>query len=481
MARQPALNYEALVALGAEKLAKLVTDEAKRNAAFRKLVSAALAATKGPAAVAAIIDKRLAGLDRANAFVDWEKAKAFTADLAATLATITRELAAADPDAAIDRLVRFLSTADRVFERIDDSNGRLQDVYHEAAAALPDLVGRLEEAGKASIPDRLFALTIADDYGFFSTIMAELVERLPAQARDHWDERLAEAEQSLGPVKDGDRDWKKDAQLDRIICLRQAIADCRRNVDAFIALEKRRRNERRDTMAIANRLCDAGRHSEALAWVRKRSHPGLKVMTYEDLADASSPRDIADLARTRLEIRILEAMGDRPAAQELRWKTFETTLDIGMLREHIAHLPDFAEFDVLDKAFAHAIGSEQKYSALAFFLDWPRLDLAAKLVVDCRAEWEGRHYEPLLAAAETLEPDHPAAATILYRALLDDILDRARSPAYVHAARYLQKLEALAEHGVAANSIDPHPIYRAELAKQHGRKTGFWSLVKARK
>ena len=35
MARQPALNEEALVKLGSEKLAKLVIDEAKRNAAFR--------------------------------------------------------------------------------------------------------------------------------------------------------------------------------------------------------------------------------------------------------------------------------------------------------------------------------------------------------------------------------------------------------------------------------------------------------------
>src|ERR1700736_3292607 len=67
MARQPALNEEALVKLGSEKLARLVIGEAKRNAAFRKLVAAAFAATKGPAAVAAIIDKRLAGLDRAKA------------------------------------------------------------------------------------------------------------------------------------------------------------------------------------------------------------------------------------------------------------------------------------------------------------------------------------------------------------------------------------------------------------------------------
>ena len=31
-------------------------------------------------------------------------------------------------------------------------------------------------------------------------------------------------------------------------------------------------------------------------------------------------------------------MGDRTTAQDLRWKTFETTLDIGMLRDHIARL-----------------------------------------------------------------------------------------------------------------------------------------------
>jgi hypothetical protein len=259
MARQPALNEEALVKLGSEKLAKLVIDEAKRNAAFRKLVAAALASTKGPAAVAALIDKRLAGLDRAKALVDWEKAKAFAADLAATLATIRDELAAADPDAAIDRIVRFISTADRVFERIDDSNGRLQDVYHEAAATLPDLVGRLEEAGKASVPDRLFALTLSDDYGFFSTVMTDLLAHLPAHAVDHWDARLIEAERSIGPAKETDRDWKKSAQLDRIISLRQAIADRRDDVDAFIALENHRPNARRDTMAIASRLCDAGR------------------------------------------------------------------------------------------------------------------------------------------------------------------------------------------------------------------------------
>jgi hypothetical protein len=90
----------------------------------------------------------------------------------------------------------------------------------------------------------------------------------------------------------------------------------------------------------------------------------------------------------------------------LRWKTFETTLDIGMLRDHIARLPDFAEFDVLDKAFAHAIAFEQKYRALAFFLDWPRLDLRRR-----SARRMGR--PPLRSA---IGGGRNKAATILYRA-----------------------------------------------------------------
>lgn len=56
----------------------------------------------------------------------------------------------------------------------------------------------------------------------------------------------------------------------------------------------------------------------------------------------------------------------------------------------------------------------EKYRALAFFLEWPRFDLGAKLVLYRSAEWEGRHYGYCLAA-EAFESAHPAAATILYR------------------------------------------------------------------
>src|SRR4051794_38863187 len=75
------------VALGAEKLAKLVLDEAGRNSAFKRIAAAALAAQQGPDAVAAMVDRRLAALERARGAIGWEKRKAFAVDLEVTLAT----------------------------------------------------------------------------------------------------------------------------------------------------------------------------------------------------------------------------------------------------------------------------------------------------------------------------------------------------------------------------------------------------------
>ena len=90
MARRATLTHEALVALGSDKLAKLVVDEAGRNAGFKRIVNAALAGARGPDAVAAVVNRRLSALQKARGFIDWEKRKAFVADLRATLATISR-------------------------------------------------------------------------------------------------------------------------------------------------------------------------------------------------------------------------------------------------------------------------------------------------------------------------------------------------------------------------------------------------------
>lgn len=128
MARKPTLTAEELKSLGADKLAELVLTGAERDAGFARLVKAALAGQSGPEAIARMVDRRLAGLQKACSVVDWDRARAFRDDLQATVDTIASDLAAAAPALALERLLRFIATHEAVFERVDDSSGAVQTV-----------------------------------------------------------------------------------------------------------------------------------------------------------------------------------------------------------------------------------------------------------------------------------------------------------------------------------------------------------------
>ncbi len=455
-------------------------DEAGASPAFAKRVNAALAATKGPAAVAALVDRRLAALERARGFVDREKARGFTADLDASVKVIVDELGAADPAGAIDRLLRFLASAPGVFDRVDDSNGRVQAVYHAAVAAAGPLTARLSDDDKAALPARFQPRLAEDPWRYLADAAVAATAHLPPAALAAMDAMLACELDALGPASAGERDWNRRARIGGLVEIRKAIADRRGDVDGWIALETGNGGGPLDTLAIARRLLTAGRPREALDWVRRPGRPGIGVMDWNDRADGNLIRRPDERARTALEAGILEALGDHDAAQSLRWRTFEGTLDLGMLREHVARLPDFAEFETLDRAFVHAAAHADIHRALALFLEWPRLDLAAKHVIDRRDRWDGRNYGVLAPAAETLEADHPAAATVLLRALVDDVLKRAQSTAYGHAARYLERLDALAPRLDPSECPGEHAAWRAAIAKAHARKSGFWAQVRAR-
>jgi hypothetical protein len=460
MARKASLTVEALADLGARKLAELIFEEAKDNAAFRKRANAALAGAQGAEAVAALIDRRLAALEKARSTIYWGKEKDFTADLKATADTITGELAALDPALAMQRLVRFLATHGGVFNRVEDSSGRLQAVYGRAAAQTPELVRRMTDEGRAGVPALFSAALGKDTHGFVVQAAVEAVGSAPDATLAEWDSMLSRGK----------------AASEGVVAIRQAIAEKRGDLDGFIALEAQRPEWRRNPLRVAEKLLAAKRFEEALDWARRENRSSIAFMSAEDFADGRSTGPYA-VQCVALEARILEARGDRAAAQALRWSAFEMTLKEEALRAYIAGLDDFQEFDELDRAFALAESSPQAYSALALFLAWPRLDRAARLVVARSGRWEGRHYSVLAEAASLLEADYPLAATILYRALLDDILVRGHFAAYGHGARYLVKLRDLAESVAADSGLEDHPAYLLELAKAHGREHDFWFLL----
>ncbi|MCJ2069062.1 hypothetical protein MKK75_09650 [Methylobacterium sp. J-030] len=480
-ARRTTPSPETLAALGMDRLIGLILGETARNAGFKKLVSAALASLQGPEAVAAIVDRRLTALEGAQSYIDWQKRRAFAADLTALVTVILDELRPLDSAAALDRLRRFLDGADTVLDRVDDGNGAIQGIFDRASAGFVAIASALPPHAAASVAVSLVGPFTDDPLGPLGALLSEMVPVLPVDALAEIDVRLADA----ATRTETDMKRRKRAALYRldhrieIQRLRQAIADRRGDPDAYIALESAIAPGAEDRAEIARRLLGTGRAQEALDWIRRKQDPQRRMATREDLIAVFDPR-VPERERQVVEIEILDALGRSAEAQDLRWTRFENELDAPMLRGFLAKLPDFEDEEALHRALDHVEAYSDTHRALAFLTAWPDPRRAARLVTDRPTVWDGAlRYTVLAPAAEVLAQDHPLAATILYRRLIDGILDYGRSPAYPHAARYLAELDGLAAR-LEPGAVEPDPEgYRAKLRQQHGRKSGFWTLVHA--
>jgi hypothetical protein len=93
--------------------------------------------------------------------------------------------------------------------------------------------------------------------------------------------------------------------------------------------------------------------------------------------------------------------------------------------------------------------------------------------------FDGRDYTRLRPAAEALAEKHPAAATLLHRALVEDVLKRAASQQYQYAVRDVRACAGLASFLPAEDDLESHAAFMERLKRDHPRKVGFWSLLNA--
>jgi hypothetical protein len=124
-----------------------------------------------------------------------------------------------------------------------------------------------------------------------------------------------------------------------------------------------------------------------------------------------------------------------------------------------------------------ALNFESLHTALIFFLDWPDLSCAARLIETRTEELNGDLYQILTPAADALREKHPLAAVLLWRAMIDYALNEGRSTRYTHAADHLMDCGALDGEISDYGPFTPHLSYLADLQARHERKTSFWKKV----
>lgn len=480
MASDKTLNAKNLAALGAERLAELLLELSKGDAASKRQLRLELASRSGSDDVAAEIRKRLLAIAKAKSFVDWNKVRALAKDLEGQRAAIMKHVAPTRPADALDLLWRLLEMAPSIYERCDDSSGTIGDIMDEALDNLGE-VARAANLAPEKLAERVFAGVCDNGYAQFDGLIEVTADALGKAGLDLLKakfEALSLAPPARTKAGEGrvvaisshgskyEDDFARDHHVRMVRSALTEIADALGDVDGYAARFSDREQASPATAAdIASRLLVVGRAQEAMDALSKAE------------PDFRRGRRWPDWEKVRIDT--LEALGRSAEAQDERWVIFERELNADYLAAYLKHLPDFDDEEAENRALAHVRTYDGFHQALAFLVNWPNQAVAhrvaADLIVERHGELDGDHYWLLTPAADVLDQRYPLGATLMLRAMIDFALEKARSKRYGHAARHLQTCEYLSKRIDDWAGHPDHEAYLANLKLRHGRKAAFWN------
>ncbi|MCL7999711.1 hypothetical protein M8994_15805 [Brucella sp. 21LCYQ03] len=459
MASKTTLNAKNLEALGAERLAELLIEISTGNANHKRKLRMELAGNSSSAELAREVRKRLGSIARGRSWIGWRKIKSFKADLENQRNTILEKIAPSDPEEGFELIWQFLSLADQIFERSDDGNGTLLESFH-AANEDAGHIATLAKISNERLVEKIYHALQHNEYAQYERLIGSMSSALGESGLKKLQERLEES--SRNGVAYRQQTYARSGSTTLKISL-QKIADALNDVDLFIAQHPDHTHVNpRVATAIACRLLAAGRADEALQMLDKAQFSGRRDIT----PDWQATRE-----------KVLEALGRTEEAQQFRWVCFEQTLNVELLRAFLQKLPDFDDIEAEEKAFSFVGDYPDANKSILFFLQYPSLVEAAKLIILRSSELDGDNYELMSSAAERLADKHPLAAIILLRLMVDFTLNHSRTSRYKHAARNLLECISLDRNVTDYGNIAQHDVYIARLRKQHGKKQSFWNLI----
>ncbi|MEY4806357.1 MAG: hypothetical protein RLZZ206_746 [Cyanobacteriota bacterium] len=530
MAGRASLNAKNLEALGTARLAALLLLHTEGNAAARRALRLALAEQRGPLEMAQEVRKRLAAVERSSSWLDQKRRDALLADLDRQRQAIAGPIAAHDPDLAVELLWRFLDLASSLQVRCDCSDDAELPLFHQASADLGQVACRAK-GSTVALAEQVATALLENEGGEVDHLIEHLKEALKPEGLEQLRQLMeanrpprrsdvkqadgeaasfdGEADEAAedgngyiyaptfnsdyepGDDEDFDVDFESDCddesesgyeeddedydldpdphdrgQTVRLAML--AIADALGDAEAYLA--EYRDHEptalKRPLVAarVAQRLTAAGRAEEALALL-----DAAQPLPHQT---PPGPGPWIDAS-----IGALEQLERGAEAQQLRWKFALLRLSSQHLCDYLKRLPAFEDGEAQERALDLVLQHPYLGPALEFLHQWPDRRRTARLILARPDELVRADEKVLGVVAEALAAEQPLAATLCLRALIETILEQARSNRYRHAVRHLASCRRLAGAIEAWGAIPDHNSYINELLYAYGHRVGFMNQL----
>jgi hypothetical protein len=308
-------------------------------------------------------------------------------------------------------------------------------------------------------PERLLKLYQSNEYGARDELLrcADLLLDEPAQRRlvARLESQLAQALEA-SPRGEGPR-----IDVFRISGALSLLAESLHDPDVMVRASLRYSPNPNPVQrqAFVRAYLDADRPADALAWLQ-------------------DPWGHLDASRQDLLADALERLGRFEESLPIRQWMFERTLSDFYFQRWVEHLPEAARREAVAHARQLALRHDDLTAAATLLLQLGDPAAAEARLLAEPGRIDGNHYGSLVPLAKALHTHEcPRGETVVYRALLKAILDRAYARAYGHAARYWARLGEIAGSGISLLPLLSREDFEAEIRARHGRKSAFWVYV----
>jgi hypothetical protein len=411
-----------------------------------------------PDKLAAGFKKTLSSWRRSTKFYGYREAGEFGRMLDGWLDQVGRELVPKDPPAALSLFEAFIEADAAWFDRADDSDGVIGDAVRAACRHWLQAAARCETPPDVW-PERLLKLYQTDQHGARDELLrrADLLLDEPAQRglvarlESQFSEALDAAPRGKSPPVD----------VFRISGALSLLAESLRDPDIMVRTTLRYSPNPNPVQrqAFVRAYLKAERPADALSWLQN-DWGHLDDCRQDLLADA------------------LERLGRFEESSPIRQRMFERTLSDFYFERWLAHLPEAKRPEAIEHARQLALLHDDIAAAAAVLLQLGDAAAAEDRLLAEPGRIDGNHYASLVPLAQALRSHEcPRGETVVYRALLKGILDRAYVRAYGHAARYWARLDEIAGSVGSLLPLPSHEDFQAEIRARHGRKSAFWAYV----
>jgi hypothetical protein len=436
----------------------------------------------------------LKGLRRRRKFVDYWESSEFATELQ-HLASEIMSLYPEQPQECLTLLELFIESTNASLGRADDSNGYIGDIYRSLTASWLTVASTCYEQEKRDITvderdilshawvNKVKVLADDNDYGTKDSLLEDINELLSEpeirgliadyqQERENIQTKKANEdtlnERQNSPLSDDAFSINYEKMVIEIAIknLSRALGDVGFFETIFFEMQETRPVHPRRLEELLTFLLNQRAFDKALHYLNEEWQS-------DGLLDKTRRLDWLS--------HIYHMQKNTNALMEVLGEVFELQPSPLRLKAIMAEASPAQQAQWRKRAYELAEQQENVFMATSLLLEIGEVELANQVAVARYCQFADVHYTALTGMLKELPAETDLLQVIIYRTLLNDILDSSRSKAYGHAARYFNRLTKLdtviSQSSKPYSELATHKEYVITLKDKHGRKRSFWEEV----